>query len=144
MAKVQCTFRLPVEVVDLIDEQDGETRTDKLLCLLGFEKSISSCNVRRHVISDDFEQRLSVIEKKVSDLEEGSSNFSRKSKVKSANSSYEERTNAVVKRCRDAWLSLDSEQKKSITKKGFAEFSGVARGTVTKYWSLFTLEEIEP
>ncbi|MGD6739749.1 hypothetical protein ACP5PY_26855, partial [Photobacterium leiognathi subsp. mandapamensis] len=34
MKTVQCTFRLPKEVVDLIDEQSGKTRTDKLLNLI--------------------------------------------------------------------------------------------------------------
>ncbi|EJE8676108.1 hypothetical protein M5236_004855 [Vibrio parahaemolyticus] len=35
MTKIQCTFRLPQQVVELIDSQNGKDRTDKLLSLLG-------------------------------------------------------------------------------------------------------------
>lgn len=142
MSKVQCTFRLPVEVVDLIDEQDGETRTDKLLSLLGFGLDDLSYSVRQTVISSEVEKRLESLESRISELETDRSTIPG-SKGKAVNASYEERTKEVTDRCRDAWLKLEPEQRKSITKKDFSELSGVSRGTVTKYWDIFTKEETE-
>ncbi|MFA0442458.1 hypothetical protein AB4560_21330 [Vibrio sp. 10N.222.51.C12] len=137
MSKVQCTFRLPVEVVELIDEQDGDTRTDKLLSLLGFSSGIVSYGVRQIVVDNRVEERLLELEKRVTYLESDAE--PRVQKIsRPANSSYEERTNNVIDKCRAAWLELEPEQRQTITKKGFSEISGVARGTVTKYWTRFT------
>lgn len=137
MRKIQCTFRLPENVVDLIDKQDGETRTDKLLSLLGFGEKDVINGVRQVVISDNLEERLVGIEKRISELE----NAKRPSKP--ANSSYDDRRRSVLKKCRSAWLNLTPSERESITKKDFAMLSGVARATVTKYWDVFTKESID-
>ena len=137
MSKVQCTFRLPIEVVKLIDNQDGKTRTDKLLSLLGVGEKPVSYSVMQDAISPVVEERISVLEERLSLLENSSLSSINKSK-RPANSAYEARTNNVIHRCRTAWLSLSEERKSTITKKEFSELSGVARGTVTKYWSRFT------
>lgn len=137
MSKVQCTFRLPIEVVELIEAQSGKTRTDKLLRLLGVGDDGVSCGVMQGVVSSDVEERLSALEERLSLLESGGVLSIKKSK-RPANSAYEARTNNVIHRCRTAWLSLDPARRSTITKKDFSEFSGVARGTVTKYWDRFT------
>lgn len=65
MTRVQCTFRLPQNVVDLIDSQEGESRTEKLLRLIGMEES----NVMQSVIDDALHDRLLMIEKRLTELE---------------------------------------------------------------------------
>ncbi|CAH1602684.1 conserved hypothetical protein [Vibrio jasicida] len=65
MTRVQCTFRLPQNVVDLIDSQEGESRTEKLLKLIGMEES----NVIQSVIDDVLHDRLLMIEKRLTELE---------------------------------------------------------------------------
>lgn len=69
MKKVQCTFRLPENVVDLIDKQNGETRTDKLLLLLGFDNKQSDYDVMQIVIRSEFEIRYQKLESRISELE---------------------------------------------------------------------------
>lgn len=69
MEKVQCTFRLPKNVVELIDQQSGETRTDKLLTLLGFSSKSPDYNVMQGVINSELEQRLSAIETRLLAME---------------------------------------------------------------------------
>jgi hypothetical protein len=137
MNKVQCTFRLPVDVVELIDGQPGKTRTDKLLSLLGVNDGEVSCGVRQGVINPVLEERLSALEERLSLLESNSVLPINKSK-RPANSAYEARTNNVIHKCRTVWLSLGEDRRSTITKKEFSELSGVARGTVTKYWTRFT------
>ncbi|KJF92051.1 hypothetical protein UB39_22105, partial [Photobacterium angustum] len=61
MKNVQCTFRLPQEVVDLIDKQSGKTRTDKLLNLLGHGSSQDDYTVIEKRF-DEIENRLSLLE----------------------------------------------------------------------------------
>ncbi len=143
MKKVQCTFRLPVEVVELIDEQQGNTRTDKLLSLLGFDSNLFDYSVMRGVISGGIEERFLALESRISELEKANNHESKLSKTakrNAVNSSYEERSKEVVERCKAAWLSLSEEQRRTITKKDFAELSGASRGTVTKYWAIFTAD----
>ena len=65
MERVQCTFRLPKSVVDLINEQEGETRTDKLLKLIGVEEP----SVMQSVIDDVLQDRLLAIEKRLTEFE---------------------------------------------------------------------------
>ncbi len=137
LSKVQCTFRLPVEVVDLIDAQVGKTRTNKLLSLLGIDEKAAYYSVTQSVISPVVEERISALEERLSLLENSSLPSIHKSK-RPANSAYEARTNNVIHRCRTAWLSLSKKRRSTITKKEFSELSGVARGTVTKYWDRFT------
>tara|TARA_Y100000588_G_scaffold170299_1_gene184063 strand:+ start:6749 stop:7177 length:429 start_codon:yes stop_codon:yes gene_type:complete len=137
MNKVQCTFRLPIEVVELIDSQTGKTRTDKLLSLLGVGEKSASSVVMQSVISPVIEERISVLEERLSLLENSGLPSINKSR-RPANSAYEARTNNVIHRCRTAWLSLSEKRRGTITKKEFSELSGVARGTVTKYWDRFT------
>lgn len=69
MKKIQCTFRLPENVVDLIDKQNGETRTDKLLSLLGFENKQGDYSEMQSVISSEFEIRFQLLESRISKLE---------------------------------------------------------------------------
>ncbi|WP_305842116.1 hypothetical protein [Photobacterium leiognathi] len=61
MKTVQCTFRLPNKVVDLIDKQSGKTRTDKLLNLLGY-----GCNQTDY---SAIEKRIEAVESRLSALE---------------------------------------------------------------------------
>lgn len=69
MKKIQCTFRLPENVVELIDRQVGETRTDKLLSLLGFEKESPDYTVIQGVIIERVEARMSDLEARIVELE---------------------------------------------------------------------------
>lgn len=65
MKKVQCTFRLPQHIVDKIDEQEGETRTDKLLALLGKENT----SVMHNVVDNALHEKIVKIEARLSALE---------------------------------------------------------------------------
>ncbi len=69
MTKIQCTFRLPQQVVELIDSQDGKDRTDKLLSLLGMLDSEPKQSVMQNVISGALHERLESIESRLSSLE---------------------------------------------------------------------------
>lgn len=69
MKKIQCTFRLPESVVSLIDEQDGETRTDKLLSLLGFENKSMDYGDVQSVIKEEYEARFKALESRIAALE---------------------------------------------------------------------------
>ncbi len=69
MKKIQCTFRLPEKVVEHIEKQDGETRTDKLLSLLGFSSTSVDYGVIHNVISPELELRLQGIEARIYSLE---------------------------------------------------------------------------
>lgn len=68
MKKIQCTFRLPQNIVDLIDKQDGGTRTDKLLSLL----KVNDSTVIQSVIEPDYTlyERVNELERKLRLLEE--------------------------------------------------------------------------
>ncbi len=90
MKKIQCTFRLPENVVELIDSQVGETRTDKLLSLLGFEKEPFDYAEMQSVISEKFEVRLLDLETRIAELE-SSHNSSKVESTNSGNSSNEAR-----------------------------------------------------
>ena len=63
MNKVQCTFRLPLHIVELIDKQEGNNRTDKLLSLIGVDYT--------NVINPDYTllERFDLLEKRVLELE---------------------------------------------------------------------------
>ncbi|HII4313818.1 TPA: hypothetical protein ACY4PQ_004963 [Vibrio parahaemolyticus] len=65
MERVQCTFRLPKHVIELIEKQEGKTKTDKLLKLIGAVES----NVMQSVVSDALQDRLLMIEKRLTELE---------------------------------------------------------------------------
>ncbi|MEZ8196961.1 hypothetical protein [Vibrio cortegadensis] len=67
MKKIQCTFRLPQHVVDLIDQQDGDTRTDKLLYLLGVDAK--EATVMHDVVNIALHERLCKIEDRIYSLE---------------------------------------------------------------------------
>ncbi|MBS9899133.1 hypothetical protein J4H41_23090 [Vibrio alginolyticus] len=69
MKKIQCTFRLPENVVDLIDSQEGRTRTDKLLALLGFEKTSADYGEMQSVIKEEYEARFKALESRIAALE---------------------------------------------------------------------------
>lgn len=97
MQKVQCTFRLPENVVDLIDKQHGKTRTDKLLSLLGFENKQSDYSEMQSVISSEFEIRFQVLESRISKLEL-SNQTSRLPLKPSSNSANENRKAEAIKR----------------------------------------------
>lgn len=69
MKTIQCTFRLPENVVELIDAQQGGTRTDKLLSLLGFEKENRDYGEMQSVISDGIKERFLNLEARIIALE---------------------------------------------------------------------------
>ena len=139
MKNVQCTFRLPQEVVDLIDNQSGKTRTDKLLNLLGH-----GCSQGDYAV---IEKRFEGIESRLSLLESSSEN---KAKVKinqSNNQANEQRSLDAKNRLFAALDDLKSRGeipyyrgKPSVTK--LKEATGFDRGTISKYineWLELTL-----
>ena len=121
MKTVQCTFRLPNEVVDLIDEQSGKTRTDKLLNLLGY-----GCNQFDY---NAIEKRIKAVESRLSALE---------STKQTESSPNQQRALEVKERLFSALDELKSRDeiplyrgKPSITK--LKEVTGIDRGTISKY-----------
>ena len=130
MKTVQCTFRLPKEVVDLIDEQSGKTRTDKLLNLLGHDCSQGDYNV--------IEKRFEEIERRLSLLESSSENKAKVNIGQSNNQANEQRSLEAKNRLFAALDDLKSRDeiplyrgKPSITK--LKEITGIDRGTTSKY-----------
>lgn len=136
MKNIQCTFRLPEQVVELIDKQKGKTRTDKLLRLLDFD-----CN------QDDYsviEKRLELVERRVAMLESLSED---KPKPKVTNQANEQRSLDAKNRLFSALDDLKSRDeiplyrgKPSVTK--LKEATGFDRGTISKYineWLELTL-----
>ncbi|WP_318511146.1 hypothetical protein [Photobacterium leiognathi] len=121
MKTVQCTFRLPKEVVDLIDEQSGRTRTDKLLNLLGYGCNQSDYNA--------IEKRIKAVESRLSALE---------GTKQTDSSPNQQRALEVKERLFSALDELKSRDeiplyrgKPSITK--LKEVTGIDRGTISKY-----------
>ena len=121
MKTVQCTFRLPKEVVYLIDEQSGKTRTDKLLNLLGYGCNQSDYNA--------IEKRIQAVESRLSVLE---------STKQTDSSPNQQRALEVKERLFSALDELKSRDeiplyrgKPSITK--LKEVTGIDRGTISKY-----------
>ncbi|WP_305845234.1 hypothetical protein [Photobacterium leiognathi] len=129
MKTVQCTFRLPSEVVDLIDEKPGRTRTDKLLNLLGY-----GCNQTDY---DAIEKRIKAVESRLSALENTNQVNVKEEKNSSPN---QQRALEVKERLFSALDELKSRDeiplyrgKPSITK--LKEVTGIDRGTISKYIS---------
>ena len=127
MKTVQCTFRLPVEVVDLIEKQAGKTRTDKLLNLLGH-----GCNQTDY---SPIEKRMEDVESRLSALEN-----TKKLNTKDENhrSPNQQRALEAKERVFSALDDLKSRGaiplyrgKPSITK--LKEATGIDRGTISKY-----------
>ncbi|WP_318490416.1 hypothetical protein [Photobacterium leiognathi] len=127
MKTVQCTFRLPEDVVDLIDKQVGKTRTDKLLSLLGF-----SCNQNDYTV---IEKRLSDLEKRLSQIESKDSGTASQGKKVDANEVRAKEAKARLFKELDALKEKDEiplyRGKPSITK--ISEITGIDRGTISKY-----------
>ncbi|MGF1832045.1 hypothetical protein L4D04_23510 [Photobacterium angustum] len=136
MKNIQCTFRLPQQVIELIDKQKGKTRTDKLLNLLGH-----GCN------QDDYsviEKRLELVERRLAMLESLSDG---KLKEKVSNQANEKRSLEVKERLFSALNTLKEKDeiplyrgKPSISK--LKEITGIDRGTISKYleeWLELTL-----
>lgn len=130
MKNVQCTFRLPQEVVDLIDKQSGKTRTDKLLNLLGHGGSQDDYTV--------IEKRFEEIENRLSLLESSSENKDQVKINQSNNQANELRSLEAKNRLFSALDELKSRDeiplyrgKPSITK--LKEITGIDRGTISKY-----------
>ncbi|WP_318492191.1 hypothetical protein [Photobacterium leiognathi] len=129
MKTVQCTFRLPNEVVDLIDKQAGKTRTDKLLNLLGY-----GCNQTDY---NAIEKRIKAVESRLSVLENTNQVNVKEEKNSSPN---QQRALEVKERLFAALDELKSRDeiplyrgKPSITK--LKEVTGIDRGTISKYIS---------
>ena len=130
MKTVQCTFRLPSEIVDLIDKQSGRTRTDKLLNLLGY-----GCNQNDYNVIED---RLEAVENRLSALES-----TKQVKVKNTTnnkniSANQQRALEAKERVFSALNDLKSRdaiplyrEKPSLTK--LKEITGIDRGTISKY-----------
>ena len=123
MKTVQCTFRLPLEVVDLIDKQGGKTRTDKLLTLLGYGCNQTDYNAIENRI-EAIENRLSALENRKSANVKTSPNQQRaleaKEKLFSALDELKNREEIPLYR-----------GKPSMTK--LKEITGIDRGTIAKY-----------
>lgn len=136
MKNIQCTFRLPKEVVDLIDKQKGKTRTDKLLSLLGHGCSQDDYNV--------IERRLELVERRLAMLESMNED---KRMQKVSNQANEQRSLDAKNRLFAALDDLKSRDeipyyrgKPSVTK--LKEATGFDRGTISKYineWLELTL-----
>ena len=130
MKTVQCTFRLPSEIVDLIDKQSGRTRTDKLLNLLGH-----GCNQNDYSAIDE---RMKAVENRLSALEN-----TKQVKVKDTTnnpniSANQQRALEAKERVFSALNDLKSRDaiplyrgKPSLTK--LKEITGIDRGTISKY-----------
>lgn len=97
MKKIQCTFRLPENIVELIDSQVGETRTDKLLALLGCEKDLVDYSEMQSVIRSDFEARFQDLESRIATLESGKK-VSQTPSITSSNSSNEARKAEAIEK----------------------------------------------
>ena len=130
MKTVQCTFRLPSEIVDLIDKQSGRTRTDKLLNLLGH-----GCNQNDYSAIDE---RMKAVENRLSALEN-----TKQVKVKDTTnnqniSANQQRALEAKERVFSALNDLKSRDaiplyrgKPSLTT--LKEITGIDRGTISKY-----------
>ena len=101
MKKVQCTFRLPEEVVALIDKQEGETRTDKLLSILNVSLKADE-GVMQNVISDALQSRLLTIESRLEALE--------KKKTSGNNSANQKRKTETIEYIRNELNTLEENQ----------------------------------
>ena len=130
MKTVQCTFRLPSEIVDLIDKQSGRTRTDKLLNLLGHGCNQNDCSA--------IDERMKAVENRLSALEN-----TKQVKVKDTTnnpniSANQQRALEAKERVFSALNDLKSRDaiplyrgKPSLTK--LKEITGIDRGTISKY-----------
>ncbi|EGQ7796278.1 hypothetical protein RG677_004801 [Vibrio parahaemolyticus] len=107
MTKIQCTFRLPQQVVELIDSQDGKDRTDKLLSLLGMLDSEPKQSVMHSVISGALHERLESIESRLSSLENGKNDTLQPQSLNVANKKRKEKTLRFIE---DELKKLTSEQ----------------------------------
>lgn len=105
MKRIQCTFRLPENVVELIDSQSGDTRTDKLLCLLREVSGELDDGVMRGVIGSALQERMDKMEQRIERLEN-----SRKPTKAGINSSNIERKEKSIQRIKHELSTLSSEQ----------------------------------
>lgn len=127
METIQCTFRLPLEAVELIDKQSGRTRTDKLMSLLGL-----SCN------QDDYsviKERLEAVENRL-DLIEASKPEPKKKEVKKPviindKIGAKNRLFLALNDMRDNGTIPLRGNKPNVSK--ISEVTGVDRGTISKY-----------
>ncbi len=111
MTKIQCTFRLPKQVVELIDSQDGKDRTDKLLSLLCVLDSEPKQSVMQNVIKDALRERLESIESRLSSLENGKNDTLQPQSLNVANKKRKEKTLRFIE---DELKKLTSEQIENV------------------------------
>ncbi|MCD9468935.1 hypothetical protein [Photobacterium iliopiscarium] len=130
MKTVQCTFRLPSEIVDLIDKQSGITRTDKLLNLLGYGCNQNDCSV--------IEERMEAVENRLSALENTKQVKAKDKTINQNISANQQRALEAKERVFSALNDLKSRDeiplyrgKPSLTK--LKEITGIDRGTISKY-----------
>ena len=130
MKTVQCTFRLPSEIVDLIDKQLGRTRTDKLLNLLGH-----GCNQSDYSV---IEGRMEAVENRLSALENTKQVKVKDKTINQNISANQQRALEAKERVFSALDDLKSRDeiplyrgKPSLTK--LKEITGIDRGTISKY-----------
>ena len=90
MSKVQCTFRLPQQVVEFIDGQVGKDRTEKLLYLLGYEPELPE-----HVVMHGVMHRFEELERRLAELE--SKSFSSSAEKSYSTSNESRRLEAIEK-----------------------------------------------
>ncbi|MEZ8495224.1 hypothetical protein AB6C81_23560 [Vibrio splendidus] len=108
--KIQCTFRLPENIVALIDIQEGETRTEKLLALLNTKEE----KVSNDVIQDALHERLVLIEERLALLEKGA--LTKKFPLNSAN---QKRKAQTIKLIQEELSTLSQHQILEIRKSRY-------------------------
>lgn len=135
MKKVQCTFRLPENVVNLIDQQPGETRTEKLLSLISAEEvKVTDEGVMQNVIKNalhPIEERLKALESKTlkSNPSANSANQQRKNRtIASIKSELETLTQEQINAIKNARYPLSEVRKSTkITKSQCDSYSDMIR-----------------
>lgn len=132
MKTVQCTFRLPRDVVKLIDKQQGKTRTDKLLSLI---KSINDENVTGVINSDynDLEYRLTKVEETLNQLALSQGSVRQNVQSPSLNSANKRKSEESNNRIKEAVKSLTEEQRSEAVSSRYPvskvrEFTGLTKG----------------
>ena len=124
MSKVQCTFRLPQQVVEFIDGQVGKDRTEKLLYLLGYEPELPE-----HIVMHGVMHRFDELEKRISHLESNGKVSSGKSTNRSAN---EDRRLSAIERLKSELNSIDKSDYDLIRSARYPLSEVRKRTTITK------------
>ncbi|UJF20247.1 hypothetical protein L0B53_19110 (plasmid) [Vibrio sp. SS-MA-C1-2] len=136
METVQYTFRLPKDVVDLIDSQIGNTRTDKLLSLIEGTVRYEDDSVVNNVSQTDYssiDERLSKVEMALSVLLKPEQDKSVANQPKSLSTANQRKSEEYNNRIREAVRNLTLEQKLEAISSRYPvskvrEFTGLTKG----------------